>query len=102
MEIIRLVEGADLPVRATLRQMGVPRSTFYGGVQRYEEMGFDGLHDKNPAPQPRWNKIPKTVHDEVLVDMALARTDLSPRELLTGNTPTRSATSCPNRACTGS
>ena len=30
MEIIRLVEGTDLPVRATLRQMGVPRSTFYG------------------------------------------------------------------------
>jgi len=49
MEIIRLVEGTDLPVRATLRQMGVPRSTFYGGVQRYEEMGFEGLHDKTPA-----------------------------------------------------
>jgi NADPH:quinone reductase-like Zn-dependent oxidoreductase len=37
MEMIRRVEGTDLPVRATLRQMGVPRSTFYGGYQRYEE-----------------------------------------------------------------
>jgi putative transposase len=80
MEIIRLVEGTDLPVRATLRQMGVPRSTFYGWVQRYEEFGFDGLHDKTPAPRPRWNKIPQAVNDDVL-DMALARTDLSPREL---------------------
>ena len=80
MEIIRLVEGTDLPVRATLRQMGVPRSTFYGWVQRYEEFGFDGPHDKAPAPQPRWNKISQVVHDEVL-DMALTRTDLSPREL---------------------
>ena len=80
MEIIRLVEGTDLPVRATLRQLGIPRSTFYGWYQRYEELGFDGLHDKTPAPQPRWNKIPPTVNDEVL-DMALARTDLSPREL---------------------
>ena len=80
MEIIRLVEGTDLPVRVTLRQVGVPRSTFYGWVQRYEEFGFDGLHDKTPAPRPRWNKIPQAVNDDVL-DMALARTDLSPREL---------------------
>ena len=80
MEIIRLVEETDLPVRAPLRQLGIPRSTFYGWYQRYEEMGFDGLHDKTPAPQPRWNKIPQAVNDEVL-DMALARTDLSPREL---------------------
>jgi transposase len=80
MEIIRLIEGTDLPVGAMLRQMGVPRSTFYGWVQRYEEFGFDGLHDKTAAPQPRWNKISLVVHDEVL-DMALARTDLSPREL---------------------
>ena len=79
MEISRLVEGTDLPVRATLRQMGVPRSTFYGWVQRYEEIGFDGLHDKTPAPRPRWNKIPQAVNDDVL-DMALTRTDLSPRE----------------------
>ena len=43
MESLRLVEGADLPVRATLRQLGIPRSTFYGWVQRYLEAGFDGL-----------------------------------------------------------
>ena len=35
MEIIRLVERADLPVRVTLRQLGIPRSTFYGWYQRY-------------------------------------------------------------------
>ena len=53
MEIIRLVEGTDLPVRATLRQLGVPRSTFYGWYQRYVDQGFNGLHDKKPAPRPR-------------------------------------------------
>ncbi len=36
MEIIRLVEGSDLPVKMTLRQLGVPRSTVYGWYQRYE------------------------------------------------------------------
>jgi hypothetical protein len=52
----------------------------YGRSGRYEEMGFEGLHDKTPTPRPRWNKIPQAVHDEVL-EMALTRTDLSPREL---------------------
>jgi transposase InsO family protein len=80
LEIIRLVEGTDLPMRATLRQLGVPRSTFYGWYQRYVEQGFDGLHDKKPAPRPRWNAIPETVQQQVL-DLALERTDLSPREL---------------------
>jgi putative transposase len=80
MEIIRLVEGTDLPVRTTLRQMGIPRSTFYGGYERFLSEGFDGLHDKKPVPRPRWNAISKPVRDEVL-KLALTRTDLSPREL---------------------
>ena len=80
MEIIRLVEGTDLPVRATLRQMNIPRSTFYGWYQRYAEEGFDGLHDKKPASRGRWNAIPEKVQKEVL-ELALDRTDLSPREL---------------------
>ena len=80
MEIIRLVEGTDLPVRATLRQLGVPRSTFYGWYQRYEALGFDGLQDRKPSSRPRWNMIPKAVRKQVL-DLALEHTDLSPREL---------------------
>ena len=80
MEIIRLVEGTDLPVRATLRQLGVPRSTFYGWYQRYEAVGFDGLQDRKPSPRLRWNMIPKAVRKQVL-EMALERTDLAPREL---------------------
>ncbi len=80
MEIIRLVEGTDLPTRATLRQLGVPRSTFYGWYQRYLEAGFDGLQDKQPARRAGWNRIPKRIQDQVL-ELALERTELSPREL---------------------
>ena len=58
----------------------MPRSTFYGWYQRYVEEGFDGLHDKKPAPRPRWNAIPEKIQTQVL-DLALNRTDLSPREL---------------------
>jgi putative transposase len=80
MEIIRLVDGTDLPVRVTLRQLGVPRSTFYDWYQRYEAEGFDGLEDKKPRAQSCWNAIPETVRDQVL-DLALDLTALSPREL---------------------
>ena len=80
MEIIRLVEETDLPARETLRQLGVPRSTFYGWYQRYVDQGFDGLQGKKPTPRGRWNAIPEQIQQEVL-DLALARTDLSPREL---------------------
>jgi putative transposase len=80
LEIIRLVDQTELPVRETLRRLGVPRSTFYGWYQRYEAEGFDGLHDQQPAPRPRWNKIPETVRKE-LIDLALERSELSPREL---------------------
>ena len=80
MEIIRRVEGTDLPVQATLRQLGVPRSTFYGWYQRYLELGFDGLDDRQPARRAGWNRIPQRIKDPVL-ELALERTDLSPREL---------------------
>ncbi len=80
LEIIRLVEGTDLPVQATLRHLGVPRSTFYGWYQRYLKAGIDGLQDKQPAGRAGWNRIPKAIKDQVLA-LALERTDLSPREL---------------------
>ena len=80
MEIIRLVEETELPVRATLRQLGVPRSTFYGWYQRSLALGFDGLYDKKPAHRARWNTIPETIQKQVL-ELALERTELSPREL---------------------
>ena len=70
MEIIRLVEGTDLPVRATLRQMNIPRSTFYGWYQRYVDEGFDGLNDKKPVGRARWNAIPEKIQKQVL-DLAL-------------------------------
>ena len=80
LEIIDLVEGTDLSVRATLRQLGVPKSTFYGWYQRYLAEGFDGLEDKLPTRRAAWNRIPKAVQDQIL-ELALERTDLSPREL---------------------
>jgi len=80
MELIGLVERTDLPVRVTLRQLGIAPSTFYGWYKRYLKGGFDALHDKLPPPRPRWNKVPDKVRADV-IDLALKKTELSAREL---------------------
>jgi transposase len=80
MELIDLVEGTELSVRATRRQLGTPKSTFYSWYQRYLAAGFDGLQDKASTRRAGWNRIPKAMQDQIL-ELALERTDLSPREL---------------------
>ena len=51
-EVIRLVEGSDLPVRQTLRELQVNRSTFYVWYHRYAERGRAGLQSKPSAARP--------------------------------------------------
>lgn len=50
-EAIRLVEESDLSVRRTLRELQVPRATFYRWYRRYEEAGMDGLVPRPAAAQ---------------------------------------------------
>jgi putative transposase len=51
LEIIRLVEHSSLPVRQTLAQLGIPRSTFYRWYDRYRSGQAEGLTDRPPAPR---------------------------------------------------
>ena len=78
--MIRLVEGSDLSVTRTLRELQVPTSTFYDWYRRYAEQGYEGLVPKKPARRRHWNRIPDKVREQV-VETALEHTDLSPREL---------------------
>jgi putative transposase len=80
MEIIRLVETSELPVKQTLAELEVPRSTFYDWYRRYTEAGYDGLADRQPERQQFWNRIPDRVREQV-VAVALEKTELSPRQL---------------------
>ena len=80
MEIIRLVETSELPAKQTLAELDVPRSTFYDWYRRYLEAGYDGLADRQPQRQQFWNHIPDSVREQV-VDVALEKTELSPRQL---------------------
>ena len=43
LEIIRLVEQSHLPVRRTLGQIGIPRSTFYRWYDQYQTGGPEAL-----------------------------------------------------------
>ena len=80
LEIIRLVEGAQLSARQTLAKLGIPRTTFYRWYDRYLQRGEAGLEDQSPKPKHVWNRIPDAVRRKV-VKLALKETELSPREL---------------------
>jgi putative transposase len=79
-EIICLVEDSALSVKQTLAEIGVPRSTFYRWYEQYQRAGMAGLQDRSSQPRQFWNRIPETVREQV-VQIALARPQLSPREL---------------------
>jgi putative transposase len=80
MEIIRLVETSEQPVKRTLAELGVAGSTCYDWYQRYSEEGYDGLANRSTQPHRVWNRIPETVRIQV-VDLALEQPEKSPREL---------------------
>ena len=80
MEIIRLVEESELPVKRTLEELDVPKSTFYRWYRQYAESGYDGLASQPPHANRFWNRIPEGEKRKV-VEVALDCPDLSPREL---------------------
>ena len=80
LEIIRLVEQSSLPVRRTLAQIGIPKSTFYAWYDRYAAGGLDALEDHRPQPKRVWNRIPDEVRQKI-IELALEESDLSPREI---------------------
>jgi putative transposase len=79
-EIIRIVEQSHLAVRRTLTQIGIPPTTFYRWYDRYVEHGPEGLEDRPSRPSKVWNRMPDPVRDQIL-DLALNKPELSPREL---------------------
>ncbi len=80
MEIITLVEQSELSVKATLKELGLHRSTFYQWYKRYLEKGYEGLVDTPVQRRGFWNQVPPGEKERV-VELALDRPDLSCREL---------------------
>jgi transposase InsO family protein len=80
LEIIRTVETSPLPVRRTLAQIGIPKSTFYTWLDRYAVGGLEALQDRKARPERVWNRIPDQVRQRVIAH-ALDQSELSPREV---------------------
>ena len=89
LEIIRLVEQSHLPIQRTLRQIGVPRATFYRWYDQYQDGGPEALEDRPSRPDRVWNRIPDEVRSRI-IDLALEAPELSPRELAVRFTDTQS------------
>ena len=87
LEIIQLIERSNLPVRRTLVQLGIPKSTFYGWYRRYVEGGLEALEDQPPQPTRVWNKVPEEI-GAAIIELALTEPALSPRELAVKYTDT--------------
>lgn len=80
LEIIRLVEHSNLTTKQTLDRLGIPRRTFYRWYDRYLNGGPEALEDRSSAPSRVWNRIPASIHDQI-IEMALEHAELSLREL---------------------
>lgn len=88
LEIIRIVEESGLPIKQTLAELGIARSTFYRWYERYQAEGLDGLVDHKPCPRHCWNRIPDDIREQV-VETALEHPEQSPREVACHFTHTR-------------
>ena len=49
-------------------------------LHRLQDNGIDGLEDRKPTPTLTWNQIPLQ-HRDAIIDLALDKPELSPREL---------------------
>ena len=88
LEIIRLIERSHLSVRRTLDKLSIPATTFYRWYDRYRAFGEAGLEDRASGPGRVWNRIPDEVRGQI-VDLALDKPELSPRELAVTFTDTK-------------
>lgn len=79
-EVIRLVEESELPVKRTLEELDINRSTFYRWYKAYREDGYEGLVAHSKSPKQFWNKLPESVKEQCL-EVALEHPEKSPREL---------------------
>ncbi len=80
MELIRMVEESSLSVQQTLRELDVPRSSFYEWYRRYKEAGYDGLASKHKSQRQVWNRIPEWEKERVL-EVAREHPEKSCREI---------------------
>jgi hypothetical protein len=86
-ETILLVEGSELGVNGTLKELGIPKSTFYNWYNAYLEDGYDGLKYQtrkgNWLLKLLWNILIN--HPEKwLVTLPITTSAIYPNQVFTG------------------
>jgi transposase InsO family protein len=76
-KILSLVDSSGLPRRVALRELGLPKSTFYRWLERKSE---GRLEDKNGGSSIPWNKL-KSEEEERILTLARASPEHSSRQL---------------------
>jgi transposase-like protein len=79
-EIISLIEKSELGVNATLKELGIHKSTFYNWYNAYLEKGYNGLSNKPSVRKQYWNQIPEE-EKQLILETALDYPERSSREV---------------------
>ena len=79
-ELIRDVEGQAGRRGHFLKELNIPRSTYYHWRRSYDEGGIIGLTKAKPVPKMVWNRISLNEESKVL-EIAMLHPELSPRLL---------------------
>ena len=80
LEILRVVQGSDLPVRQVLAQIGIASSTYYRWRGRFRREGTVGLVDRPAGKRSVWNRVLPEERARVY-EVALLYPEWSSREL---------------------
>jgi transposase InsO family protein len=64
--LARLNGGERLDVRATCRELGISRPTFYKYARRFAESGLDGLFERSRRPRSSPRQTPAVVEDRIV------------------------------------
>ena len=76
-EVVTKVSSSPLPKRKVLRELGIPKSTYYRWLRRQDQQG---LEDRPGGDQPPWNRL--TIQEECSVLLsAREMPELSCRQL---------------------
>jgi len=68
LQALRAVEGSGLPAKAALKQLGIPRSTYYRWRFRFRRQGRVGLQDRPSRRERNWNELAQEVRDRLEVE----------------------------------
>lgn len=63
--LARFSQGERLDVRATCRELGISRPTFYKYAARFAETGLDGLFERSRRPRSSPTQTPAAVEDRI-------------------------------------